>query len=175
MSFRTNPHEVVPGAIKATLNALATAAKEPSVKRFVLTSSSTAALIPKPNDPVIVTVDTWNDEAVAAAYADPPPTKGLVTYGASKTLGEREAWKFMREQKPAFTFNAILPNLNFGELLDPVNQPRTSSYGFLAALFKGNSAPLASLPVGMSNNPQSLVLRRRSPCWFRAISLIYLD
>lgn len=156
MSFNPNPHEVVPGTIKATVNALATAAREPSVKRFVLLSSSSAALVPKPNYPVTVTVDTWNDEVVVAAYADPPPSEGYITYAASKTLGEREAWKFIREQKPAFTFNAILPNMNLGVNLDPINQPYTSTSGFLVALFKGNPAPLASMPARTLDIPNPI-------------------
>lgn len=143
LSFSSNPDDVIPGVIKGTVDALAAAAKEPSVKRFVLTSSSTAVINPKANTPVTVTAETWNDAAVTAAYGEPPYT-GYVVYSASKTLGEREAWKFVREKKPAFTLNTVLPNMNFGASLDPANQGHPSSSGLLAALFKGDSAPFSN-------------------------------
>ncbi|KAL9082953.1 MAG: hypothetical protein Q9165_008716 [Trypethelium subeluteriae] len=119
-----NPHNVIPGTILGTINALEAASQEPSVKRFVLTSSSLAALMPKPNNPVKVTTDTWNDEAVKLAYRDPPyePERALPVYAASKTLSEKEAWKFMDEKKPGFILNTVLPNINFGASLDLANQ-----------------------------------------------------
>ncbi|KAI0388914.1 aldehyde reductase [Xylariaceae sp. FL0594] len=148
-TMKPNPHEVIPGAIAGTVNALAAAAQEPSVKRFVLTSSSASALIPKPNNPVKVTTETWNDETVAFAYRDPPyePERGYPVYAASKTLSEREAWKFVRENKPGFVFNAVLPNINFGATLDLAGQGHPSTSGMVAELFKGNPGPLAGLPA----------------------------
>lgn len=122
----------------------------------MLTSSSSAALVPKPNYPVTVTVDTWNDEVVAAAYADPPPSQEYIAYAASKTLSEREAWTSMREQKAAFALNAIVPNMSLDMHLDPIDQACTSMYGFLVALFKGNSTPLAGMPPRTSNTPKPL-------------------
>ncbi|KAI1824703.1 aldehyde reductase [Xylaria intraflava] len=148
-SMNPNPHEVVPATIAGTINALAAAAKSPSVKRFVLTSSSSSALIPKPNDPFTVTTETWNDEIVRFAYRDPPyePERGYPVYAASKTLSEKEAWKFVRENKPGFVFNAVLPNINFGATLDLANQGHPSTSGMVAELFKGNPGPLAGLPA----------------------------
>ncbi|KAK0634258.1 aldehyde reductase [Bombardia bombarda] len=149
VSFSPNPHVVVPAAVAGTTNALLAAAKEPSVKRFVLTSSSSSALIPKPNEYRKVTVDTWNDEAVAYAYRDPPyeAERGYPVYAASKTLAEREAWKFVNEKKPGFTLNTVLPNICFGATIDLKNQGHTSTSGMLAALFNGDSSILASLPA----------------------------
>ncbi|EGY14671.1 hypothetical protein VD0002_g7200 [Verticillium dahliae] len=142
-----NPHNVIPGTISGTVNALEAAAREPSVKRFVLTSSSTAALIPRPNNPLKVTTGTWNDEAVELAYRDPPyePQRGLPVYAASKALSEREAWKFMNEKKPGFTLNAVLPNINFGASLDSVNQGHPSTSAIVAELFKGNTTYLGGI------------------------------
>ncbi|KAF7560766.1 hypothetical protein G7046_g3379 [Stylonectria norvegica] len=148
-TMNPNPYEVVPGTVAGTVNALEAAAGEPSVKRFVLTSSSAAALIPKPNDPVVVTSGTWNDEVVTAAYRDPPyeSERAYLVYAASKTLAEREAWKFVRERKPAFVLNAVLPNINFGASLDVTNQGHPSTSGMVAELFRGNPEPLAGLPA----------------------------
>lgn len=144
-----NPYEVIPGSIKGTLEVLSAAAKEPSVKRFVLTSSSASALIPKPNDPVQVTTDTWNDSIVDFVYRDPPyePERAYPVYAASKMLCEKEAWNFMSEQKPGFVLNAVLPNINFGASLDFVNQGHPSTSGMVAALFNGNPSYLAELPA----------------------------
>lgn len=148
-----NPHNVIPGTVSGTVNALKAAAQEPSVKRFVLTSSSTAALIPKPNNPIKVTTDTWNDEAVELAYRDPPyePERAGPVYGASKTLSEKEAWKFMDEKKPGFTLNTILPNINFGASLDFANQGHPTTSGILAEIFKGNANYLAFIPPRRSH------------------------
>lgn len=144
-----NPHHMVTETVAGTLNALSAAAAEPTVKRVVLTSSSAAALIPKPNNPLEVSAETWNDESVAAAFRAPPyePERGYYVYAASKTLAEKEAWKFMREKRPAFVLNTVLPNLTLGASLDSVNQGHASTSGMLAELFRGNPTPLASLPA----------------------------
>ncbi|KAI0911776.1 aldehyde reductase [Ustulina deusta] len=148
-TMNPNPHEVIPGSIKGTLEVLGAAARETSVKRFVLTSSSASALIPKPNDPVQVTTGTWNDSIVDFAYRDPPyePERGYPVYAASKMLCEKEAWKFMSEQKPGFVFNAVLPNMNFGASLDFAHQGHPSTSGMVAALFNGDSSYLSGLPA----------------------------
>ncbi|KAI0532782.1 aldehyde reductase [Xylaria digitata] len=148
-TMNPNPHEVVPDTIAGTVNALAAAAKVPSIKRFVLTSSSASALIPKPNNPVTVTTETWNEETVQYAYRDPPyeEERGYPVYAASKILSEKEAWKFMAEKKPGFVLNTVLPNLNFGASLDFANQGHASTSGLVVELFKGNWQPLAGLPV----------------------------
>ncbi|KAI0437785.1 hypothetical protein F4803DRAFT_537266 [Xylaria telfairii] len=175
-TMNPNPHEVAPGTVKGTIEALEAAAREPSVRRFVLTSSSASALIPKPNDPVRVTTDTWNDSNIDFAFRDPPyePERAYPVYAASKTLSEKAAWKFMREQKPSFTFNAVLPNINFGASLDFANQGHASTSGMVVALFNGNSEYLAALPARTyypclkftvflsANRPRRRVFRRRA-------------
>ncbi|KAH7018043.1 uncharacterized protein B0I36DRAFT_335213 [Microdochium trichocladiopsis] len=143
-----DPTIVIPGAVGMVLGAMRSAAKEPSVKRFVLTSSSSAALVPKPDTPGTVTVDTWNDEWVELANRPPPyePERAYAVYAASKTVAEKEAWRFMQEDKPTFKFNAVLPNMNLGKSLDVVNQGHPTTAGLLAALFQGDSKPLLLVP-----------------------------
>lgn len=46
-----DPNEVIPWVTSATISALEAAAKESSVKRVVLTSSSVAAFTPGPHKP----------------------------------------------------------------------------------------------------------------------------
>ncbi|MBE7181519.1 MAG: hypothetical protein INR71_09990 [Terriglobus roseus] len=142
-----DPNIVVPAVVDATTNALKSAFKEPSVKRFVLTSSSTAAYSPdEGNDkPLKVTVDTWNDSVVEAAWAPPPYTadRGFVTYSASKTQGEQALWKYYKEhaaEKPGFVVNSVLPNMNTGLILNLEHQSTRSTVGFLKPVWDGEPA-----------------------------------
>lgn len=121
-SFGDDPKTVVDGVVKGTLNFLRAAAKEPSVKRFVLTSSSTAAVTPMPDTEIMVTTESWNDEAIDHAWNKPgqgfgPNPYPFMVYAASKAAGEREFWKFIKEEKPSFVANTVLPNLNVGRIL----------------------------------------------------------
>lgn len=124
-TFSEDVDAVVGGVVKGVEHFLEAAAKEPKVKRFVLTSSSTAALLPIPNKEVTVTKDSWNDVAVDAAYNKKGESVGpnpypFIVYAASKTEGEKAVWKFMKEKKPHFQANAVLPNANTGRILDSV-------------------------------------------------------
>ena len=46
-----------------------------------------------------------------AAYDESTPAeaKRFVVYVASKTEGERAAWKWVEKRKPSFVFNAVVP------------------------------------------------------------------
>ncbi|KAH9823771.1 GDP-mannose 4,6 dehydratase [Teratosphaeria destructans] len=61
LTFSNKPAQVITPTVKGALNVLTSASKEPSVKSFVYTSSSTAALLPQPNKELTITEDTWND------------------------------------------------------------------------------------------------------------------
>lgn len=54
MSMSPDPNAVIPKVVAGVLNVLEAASKHASVKRFALTSSSSAALIPSPNEKIIV-------------------------------------------------------------------------------------------------------------------------
>jgi nucleoside-diphosphate-sugar epimerase len=102
-NFDPDPLNVIPPAISGALAAIRAAYAEPSVKRFVLTSSSTAAFLPTPNAPgIVVTENTWNDVAVKLAWGGLPlsvPEQAGITYAASKTQSEQEVWKFHNENQ----------------------------------------------------------------------------
>ncbi|KAF2670264.1 NAD(P)-binding protein [Microthyrium microscopicum] len=135
-----DPNVGVPIVVTGALNALKAAAREPSVKRVVLTSSSTAAASPQPNKVFTMDENTWNGSAVEAAWA-PPPYEGLQrrldVYSASKTQSEQAAWKFMKEEKPDFVLNAVLPNANMGHILSIEHQGYPSTAGWIKALYHG--------------------------------------
>lgn len=147
LGYNPDPNVMVPAAIAMTMAALRAAARVPSVKRFVLTSSLSAALLAEPDVRGTITADTWNDRSVEAAFQPPPyeAERFLQAYGASKTLSEREAWKFVREEKPGFVLNSVLPTTNFGPSLDPLSQGHPTTAGMLAALFKGETTSIAMI------------------------------
>lgn len=126
---------------------LNSAAKEKSVKRVGYTSSSVAATLRKPNVEFSIDESTWNESAVKAAWVSPPypPHHEWVVYASSKTEAERAAWDFVRENKPVFVLNTVLPNAAFGELLDPKNQ-KGSTVAMVRDLFCGNVPAIEGLP-----------------------------
>jgi nucleoside-diphosphate-sugar epimerase len=119
MTFGANPHQVVTPVVAGTKSILRSATKHSSVKRFVLTSSSCAVLLPKLNTPLTVGKEDWNQEAIDRAWEPPPYTleRASTVYAASKTEGEKALWQFVKEEKPHFVVNAILPNVNMGRIL----------------------------------------------------------
>ena len=62
-----SPQEVIPPVVVGRLNTLKSAAKEPSVMRFVYTSSSVAATLVKPNVALAIGETTYNEEAIQGA------------------------------------------------------------------------------------------------------------
>jgi nucleoside-diphosphate-sugar epimerase len=115
-----DPNEMIPTNVASAVNMLKAAAKEPSVKAVVYTSSSWACETPAPNVKHHVDQTLWNDKAVEAAWAPPPYTQErlMAVYAASKVEAEKACWKFMKDNKPAFVFNS-------GEDLPPI---RARSY-----------------------------------------------
>lgn len=128
--------------IAGTINFLKAAAKEPSVKSVVLTSSSSAVLIPEANkegvvvdesgpnpqelrpgtsiktDANAVSTDTWNDGVLEAIRNKdmPKDLMPFLVYAASKTRGEQEFWKWVKENNPTFVANTVVPNMNVRHL-----------------------------------------------------------
>ncbi|KAL8951035.1 MAG: hypothetical protein Q9183_007487, partial [Haloplaca sp. 2 TL-2023] len=145
LTLNPNPYAVIPMVLSGVKNTLTAAARTPSVKRFVYTSSSAAATAPIANKKFHVDTSTWNDADVEAAWAPPPYTEDrkLAVYAASKTLAEKECWRFMREEKPAFVLNAVLPNCNIGRILSE-EQP-ASTGGWYKKMWEGDAEILVLL------------------------------
>ncbi|KAK5674679.1 hypothetical protein LTS10_012680 [Elasticomyces elasticus] len=145
LTFSDKYEEVVPPTVKGAVNIIASARKEPSVKSVVYTSSSTAAISPEPDKKVVVTKTTWNDAAVASARND--PNAGAVNiYAASKTEGERAIWAAVAEEKPSFQVSAVLPDANFGRILQPGAEESSSTGSWAVRLYQGDTSALASPP-----------------------------
>jgi nucleoside-diphosphate-sugar epimerase len=114
------------------------AAKTEGVKRFVLTSSVWTASAPNPDVEFTVSAKNWNDQAVADAYSgDPNKSHGFSIFMAGKMKAEQACWEFMEKEKPGFTFNAVLPDTVFGEILCPKEQGIPSTAGLVKMLHDG--------------------------------------
>jgi nucleoside-diphosphate-sugar epimerase len=134
-SLNPDPNQVITPGLEALQAALKTAALLPSVKRFVLTSSYTAAVdtFTHAMSEVLVSKDSWNVTSTARAWAPPPynPTRALDVYQSLKTECERLFWKFASEEKPSFVQNSVLPGFVIGPII------HTKQRGSTAALVKG--------------------------------------
>lgn len=107
---------------------------------MVYTSSSTAALLPQPNKKIVVTTETWDDDAVTAANGENPD--GFTVYGASKTEAERAYWQAISSTHPPFQASAVLPNCNIGPILQPGAEMSSSTGTWIIKLFNGDKGLL---------------------------------
>ncbi|GAA5872631.1 hypothetical protein JCM8547_003714 [Rhodosporidiobolus lusitaniae] len=117
---------------------LEAAAKTPSVKRFVLTSSTVAADGSSPDTPREIGQDTWNEASKELAKIE-SDLQMMMVYSASKTYGEQAAWEWIKEHKPSFEFYTVNPAFNIGEILDPSQSGSTA--GWFAGAYKGEPFP----------------------------------
>ncbi|KAF7548842.1 hypothetical protein G7Z17_g6787 [Cylindrodendrum hubeiense] len=147
MSADPNPHNVIPMVVDSAVNALKAAYAEPSVDRFIYTSSSSAAVRAQRGEPGInVTVDSWADDDVKRAWAEPPylPERARFIYAASKYEAEKVIWKYHqenRENRPGLIVNAVLPNVNYGKPLDFEKQGYPSTSALPVGLYNGDISP----------------------------------
>jgi hypothetical protein len=97
-----NPNNVIPGVIAGAVGALKAAYAVPSVKRFVFTSSSSAAVVSIHNAPgATITEDSWSEGAVKKAWSDPPyeRERAGAVYAASKNQSEKAIWDYHKERR----------------------------------------------------------------------------
>ncbi|KAJ4377878.1 hypothetical protein N0V83_000708 [Neocucurbitaria cava] len=134
----SEPDSAISIGISGALNALKASAKTASVKRFVYTSSSLAATLPKPNVKFSIDTNSYNEEAVEIVKKE-PTKKGLFIYAAMKTETEKAMWKWMKETNPHFVLNTILPNANFGRVLIPAHQGFPSTIDWARAAWTGEN------------------------------------
>ncbi|CAG9983179.1 unnamed protein product [Clonostachys byssicola] len=154
MTGSTDPKIAIPKAVDGAINALKASAKEPNMKRFVYTSSSFAAALPRPNEKFTVKADTFYEEAVKGAWG-PSPHRHTV-YSASKIAAERAISAWVGNNKPSIvvnfgtlspdavtddllTWHPVLPNANIGPVISPSNQGYPTSAGWVKTLWDGDS------------------------------------
>ncbi|KAF4342634.1 NADPH-dependent aldehyde reductase [Fusarium beomiforme] len=116
-----DPNIAVPATIESALSVCRSAAKEPSVKRFVFTSTFWAATFPTPGvSDTITNLDTWNDSAIQAAWAPPPygADRILPVYFAAKAETEKAVWKYVRDENLPWVVNSVSPCVILGDPRD---------------------------------------------------------
>jgi nucleoside-diphosphate-sugar epimerase len=136
LTFSTDPTEVVGPSVQGTMNVFKSATTEPKVKSLVFTSSSVACLLPVTGKKIKITKDTFNDEAVEAAYK--PNASAVDVYAASKTAAERALWDTVKATSPKFQVSAVLPDANFGGLLKP---SENSTGSWITDFYNGQDYP----------------------------------
>ncbi|KAF4947852.1 hypothetical protein FSARC_13875 [Fusarium sarcochroum] len=104
-----DPNVAFPSTIEAALTVCRSAAKEPSVKRFVMASGFWSATWPTPGDTSTITRDTWNENLVKAAQAPPPYdlSRMLVVYLAARIEAEKAVWKYAADNKLPWVVNSL--------------------------------------------------------------------
>ncbi|KAI8585629.1 hypothetical protein BDZ88DRAFT_432114 [Geranomyces variabilis] len=113
--------DVINPAVQGTLSVLRAAKATPSVKRVVITSS-VVSMFQQASGHTYTEAD-WNDWASDVVKASGVEASGFVTYLASKAEAERAAWKFVEDEKPAFTVSTICPVYIWGP---PINSPASA-------------------------------------------------
>lgn len=123
-TFSPRADEVIPQAVKGTMNILEAARANPSVRRVVFTSSSGAASGPRPGVKFRIDRDTWNTTAVKMVEDTSPQDQeamgfewGYQVYVVSKIESERAAWAYVEKEKPPFVVNVVNPAMNWGKVM----------------------------------------------------------
>ncbi|EWY85766.1 hypothetical protein FOYG_12874 [Fusarium oxysporum NRRL 32931] len=176
MNMEMNPQNqgVIDDTINSNLYLLEAAAKVPSVKSVVTTSSLAACALPTTGEPYKIDSTTWNTDAIEK-IAEP----------------EQAAFAWVREHKPSFSFNTVVPNVNFGIAVSPENMSYRSSAAVIDAVMKGYvDAPsilpsqwyvdvedtallhLAALTVDDVNNERLLAFGGRY-CWTVILEILH--
>ena len=147
LTFSPDPHSVITPVVNTTTSLLSSASRQPSITRFIYTSSSTAATRPYPNTRFHISSTTWNTADVADAWTPPPytpsPSRRMTVYGASKAAAEQACWAFMKSHNPSFVFNSVLPDFVFGQILSP--QQPASTAGWIKAVYDGDATQTEGL------------------------------
>ena len=167
-----DPHKVITGSVVFVKNVLSAAAKTPSVKRFVYTSSQ--AVLPPITEPGVITSASRRpnaDELVSYAWAEPhTPEEFPLVYTASKVCEEKVCWEFLEREKPDFVFNIIIPGFFIGEVYHPklisrsnktilgLLQSHPGAMGFVSAISPTNFIHLAALTTDRVRNRSLLAL-----------------
>jgi len=119
-------HDLLDPAVKGTLSVFESAKRASGVRRIILTSSF-AAMSGGPKDGVW-TEDDWNDTSSLESGS----------YDYSKTMAERAAWNFMKDEELSFDLVVINPSGVIGpSIVSRVNQTHQSIVGATRGEYPG--------------------------------------
>ncbi|KAF5674973.1 NADPH-dependent aldehyde reductase [Fusarium heterosporum] len=138
-----DPNIAIPATVESALSVCRSAAKAPSVKRFVFTSTFWANTFPTPDISETIAHDTWNDAAVKAAWAPPPyeADRILPVYFAAKAEAEKAVWKFVKDEKLPWVVNSVSPCVILGDIRDDKHL-RSVPPQLVEQLYLGNTTKL---------------------------------
>ncbi|KAF5868835.1 putative nad dependent epimerase dehydratase family protein [Botrytis fragariae] len=144
-------------AIEGTLNILRDAAKIPSIKKVVITSSIAAFMpLEGPTDGLVLKEESSLDLSVDP-NRDYDEGNDLLTsskiYHASKLLANQASWEFLRKESPSFVLITIHPSVVYGHNLiqKSAEEIQGSTNGlFFDSIMNGAQSdfPLLSVYVG---------------------------
>ena len=124
-----NENDLIEPALKGTLRAL-NAANRNNIKKFILTSSM--ASVAYGHKAKICNKDNWTDTSI-----------NVGSYVKSKTLAERAAWEFVKDNKVSFSLTTIHPGMVFGPLIS--NEIRGASANLIANMISGKFPALPEI------------------------------
>lgn len=131
-----DPSEIIDPAVNSVKGILGSAAKfGKNVKRVVLCSSSSSITSGDAGErtrPRWSETD-WNEISPKEVQEQGKASNPFAVYDASKTLAERAAWDFVKNEKPAFDLTAILPTFNFGPYIHEA--PKERGVGSTPSMF----------------------------------------
>ncbi|KAL6859437.1 NAD(P)-binding protein [Trichoderma novae-zelandiae] len=107
--------------------------KESSVKSLVITSSLAACTLLTAGLP-------YKIDANHGMAKETLVGTGLCYMEASKARGEKKVFAWVREHKPTFSFNTVVPNVNFGTVMSPGNLGYRSTSAAIGAAVDGYPA-----------------------------------
>ncbi|EKG13549.1 NAD-dependent epimerase/dehydratase [Macrophomina phaseolina MS6] len=157
-STNVTPEELIRITVAGTLSCLKSAAKEPSVRRFVLTSSSAAVRsLQDYRGSDVVSAEEYDEKTVALSKAIPdslpPMQKSLIAYFASKVRSEQVFWEWLGENRPHFVANSVLPPTIYGSPLDVANQGFPSTAKIPLQILDGDTESLKHVQRCESQRP----------------------
>lgn len=90
--------------------------------------------------------DTFNEVALELAWSS-QEVSGMVVYMASKAAAEKAVWEFVRERKPGFSVNSVVPGAVIGP---PMHRSQLASDGqWMRHVYEGGAGFLRAAPAGM--------------------------
>lgn len=132
---------IINPAVDGTLSILHSAKKHSTVRRVTITSSFAAVWDGRSADYVYSEKD-WNEYSPKALEELGSKASFFDAYRASKTLAERSAWDFVKENKPSFDLVTLCPPWVYGPAIHKVESPASlnASLKFLLDYLNGNDS-----------------------------------
>lgn len=146
--IQDNEQDLVVPAINGVKSLLRSAAKVPSIKRIVITSSFAAVVDIKRQYATRheYTAKDWNPQSYEESVDN--SSTAVVAYRGSKKFAELAAWDFVEDEKPGFDIVTLCPPMTFGPPVHPVSDisQLNESNATLWQVARGQDLPTARVP-----------------------------